>query len=339
MTDAARAAAYRNEIYHRIGLRFVDPGKAGPILDDNNNLLPQFTDPLFPRPSDLEPDSAWNDGSEMQYLKPYGPFPYGVTPVALGYNYAKRSQVAMTVGGQRPLQISDTVVDSRPGLLLKQWGEEESDRGVTDESRAFGLFRETDAHALELVTAPITPEAKVVNPHALAAAIYEYQMSARLSADSLKEYERHLSNPQYVNPYQSYTSHLEELRALMALATADNAYMASFAPGADRSTLLKTASENYRKARASYERMVLRYSTEEAVVGPLIRNTRTDIDRISTDDLHALFLKALTAVQALPKNQREYDEQREDYASYIQRADARLRMLAAYDAPSLLQIR
>jgi len=139
------------------------PRRWGPILDDQNNLLPQFTTPLFDRPSDLA-GNQWNDGSELQYLKKYEPFPYGVPPTAMGYNYAKRAEVAMTVGGQRPLQISDTVVDSRPGLMLKQWAEEEAERAVNSESRALGAPREADGHVLELSTAPANSRCENTGP-------------------------------------------------------------------------------------------------------------------------------------------------------------------------------
>ncbi|HEY8751934.1 MAG TPA: hypothetical protein VIM11_28390 [Tepidisphaeraceae bacterium] len=341
MTESSGQAAYPEEQgkYRRMGFKFVDSKKMGPILDDQNNLLPQFTTPLFDRPSDLA-GNQWNDGSELQYLKKYEPFPYGVPPTAMGYNYAKRAEVAMTVGGQRPLQISDTVVDSRPGLMLKQWAEEEAERAVNSESRALGAPREADGHVLELSTAPATPDAKIPDPHALQSAIYSYQLTARICADALNEYERHLANPQYVNPYQTYTSHLEELRSMQILATADAAYARAMAgPSADRAALLRAAATNYREVRAQYERMLLRYATEEAVAGPLYRNNKTiDLDRMNPEDLHLLFIQMLAKVAQLPKIQREYDEPRDDYGSHINRADARLRLLAAYDAPSILQI-
>jgi hypothetical protein len=80
----------------------------------------------------------WNDGSELQYLNEYGPFPYGVSPLALGYNYGKRAQVLQNRTGQRPAQFSRSVVDSRPGLELRGWMEEEWERALAAEARAFG---------------------------------------------------------------------------------------------------------------------------------------------------------------------------------------------------------
>jgi hypothetical protein len=81
--------------------------------------------------------SDWNDGSELQYLKQYEPYPYGVSPLALGFNYGKRAQVLVNRTKQRPNQLSASVVDSRPGLELRDWGREERDRAVAAEIRAY----------------------------------------------------------------------------------------------------------------------------------------------------------------------------------------------------------
>jgi hypothetical protein len=341
MTEEARKAAYpeENGKYRRMGLKFVDPNRMGPILDDQGNLLPQFTTPLYNRPSNLPPGSEWNDGAELQYIKDYGPFPYGISPIAMGYAYAKRAQVAMTVGGQRPLQISDTVVDSRPGLLLKQWAEEEAERAVNSESRAIGLNKEGEAHALEMATASAAPTAKIPDPRAMQSAVYSYRLTARVCGDALKEYERHLANPQYVNPYQTYTSHLEELRALQVLSTADAAYAQALVDPANRTTLLATAAANYREARAQYQRMLLRYATEESVAGPMYRNNRNiDLDKMSPEDLNSLFAQVMARVVQIPKNQREFDEPRDDYGAHITRCDTRLKLLGQTSERSILQV-
>jgi hypothetical protein len=80
----------------------------------------------------------WNDGSELQYLRRYEPYPYGVSPLGLGFNYGKRAQVLINRTKQRPAQYSASVVDSRPGLELRDWGHEERDRGLAAEARAYG---------------------------------------------------------------------------------------------------------------------------------------------------------------------------------------------------------
>jgi hypothetical protein len=63
-----------------------------------------------------------------------------------------------------------------------------------------------------------------------------------------------------------------------------------------------------------------------------------DPEKLSSDDLHMLYLQVMAAVQATPVLHREYDDMRDEYKPYIDRADARLRTLAAYNTPSVLQI-
>ena len=82
-------------------------------------------------------DADWITGAELQNLDHYQPYPYGVSPLALGYSYAKRAQLLMELTGQRPLQSSNGVVDSRPApgaAGLGRGGMEAGDRG-----RAAGL--------------------------------------------------------------------------------------------------------------------------------------------------------------------------------------------------------
>jgi hypothetical protein len=120
MTDANREKAYPedNSTYRRMGVKFFNE-KNGPILDADNNIDPRLLVPTAHRPADALASKEWNDGSELQYLRQYQPFPYGVDALAMGYNYAKRAQVIMTLSGQKPLQLSETVLDSYPGLLLR----------------------------------------------------------------------------------------------------------------------------------------------------------------------------------------------------------------------------
>jgi hypothetical protein len=338
MTDKNRGDAYPEDADHpRMGFKFLGPAN-GPLLDKANNIDPAFLSARTPRPAALPAESEWNDGSDFQYLARYQPFPYGIPPSAIGYNYAKRAQVAMTVGGQRPLQTSDTVIDTRPGLLLKQWSQEESDRGITEETRAFGFAANADPTALEGVTAALATDAKIVDPHALDSAIYSYALAVRICDDAAVEYHRHLARPQYINPYQTYTSHLDELQTLKTLSSADHDFLAAMLPGADRGKLLTQAAVGYRAARADYELLTLKYATEYSVAEPLYLSKHVDLDHLSPDDLHTLFLQALAEVQRLTVLQRVNEDTREEYLPYATRADKRLATLSAYAAPSVLQI-
>src|SRR5699024_4110900 len=103
-----------------------------PMLDSQGNILPEYLKPARPRPKEVKKDALghpeWNDGSTLQYLKQFEPFPYGLSPMALAYNYYKRAQV-MEDYGQRHIQLSELVVDSRPALALKGWCEADWSRG------------------------------------------------------------------------------------------------------------------------------------------------------------------------------------------------------------------
>ena len=90
------------------------------MLDANGNVLPEL---LKPRRAVLAAGGDTYDGSRLQFLKQYEPFPYGLSPYALGYNFNKRAQVLMSTLKQKPIQLSESVTDSQPGLTLKGWAE------------------------------------------------------------------------------------------------------------------------------------------------------------------------------------------------------------------------
>jgi hypothetical protein len=241
--------------------------------------------------------------------------------------------------GQKPLQIGDTVVDSRPALVLKEWADNESDRAVKLEAQAFGLPSTAEAHELEIQTGPaINLESKPAEPQAVDAAIYSYRLSSRLCDDAIREFRRHLRNPQYINPYQNYVSHMEELQAVHSEAAANAEFLEAFKPGADRNALLRQAAPNYRDAMTRYERMVLKYAVEAPVADSLYRAQHVNLERANAQEIDQLYRKALELVSKLPAKTREYDDLRADYGGYVSRTDARLKQLAAYSQPSVLQI-
>jgi len=342
LTDANRRLVFPNDTsYRRFGFRLVDSKKNGPLLDEHGNIDAALLVPITRRPSDLPADSEWNDGSELQYLAQYQPFTYGLGPVPMGYNYAKIAQVALTVGGQRPLQVSDTVVDSRPAVILKQWCENENDHGVTAEMQAFGGKPATDVYGMTVTNGSRPMDAKIASPYDLQQAIDSFHLSARLGQDGIKEFRRHMANPKYVNPFQSYLSHIEELQAMTAMSSAEADFLTALtASPADRDGLLKKAADEYQNARADYERLTLRYATEAPIALKYYRGTGRNaaLDTQNPQELNQLFLRAMADVRQLPQAQREFDDQRDDYTSMVQHADARLRLLGAYNAPSLLQI-
>ena len=151
MTDTARGNvhAVRTRIFAGWG-RIISSS-----LDDHGNILPArllTPSPNRPRPAELAADLQWNYGSQLQYLKHYEPFPYGILPIAMAFNFDMASDAAMVSENQLPLQLSPLVTDSKPGLDLKQWSETESKLGITQTGQAFGLDAYTDTTVINNIT-------------------------------------------------------------------------------------------------------------------------------------------------------------------------------------------
>src|SRR5438270_3717007 len=320
LTEESRKRAFPEERarYNRLGLRFVDPSRNGPILDDNDNLLPQFVAPRKRRPANVPPTGDWSDGSELQYLKKYEPYPYGIPPTAMGYNFAKRAQVAMTVGGQQPLQVSNTVIDSRPGITLKEWAEAEADEAAAYEGKAFAIATEPESKANETRTAPVQPGQTPADPAALHAGVYHYGLSSRLAEDAIGEYRRHLNSPEYLNRFTLYQSHMDELVATQLLSFADHQYLSSFEPGGDPNKMLASAAEYYAKASIAYARIVLTYYIDDKIVDQIYPPgyKRANISKLPEEQVLPLLARALGATMAAGENL--HDEDRDDYLTYLQ---------------------
>ena len=91
----------------------------------------------------LAPSQPWYDGSQLQFLKQYEPFPYGISTLALAYNDYKQAQLLQTLWNQHHIQTGDTVVDARPaarhsGLGLTTNGNVAADIRAAD--RGTSLF-------------------------------------------------------------------------------------------------------------------------------------------------------------------------------------------------------
>ena len=99
------------------------------MLDESGNVLQSELIPTHPRPANLAADAEWYDGSELQFLKQYGPFPYGISPQVLAYNYYRRSQLLQRLAHEEHIQSSPYVIDSRPALGLEFWAAQDGEDG------------------------------------------------------------------------------------------------------------------------------------------------------------------------------------------------------------------
>ena len=274
------------------------PLKMDPMLDGKGMILPEYQ-------------------KELVHLMPYQPYPYGLTPQALGYNYFKRAQILQDAG-QRHAQISDLVVDSRPGLSLRMWAEEELERGRRVELPAFGKEVPTERFDMELPTAEMsltnTPAANAVRE-----ALYDYDLSSRLASDAIKEYERHLLK--HAINRSTYEFHLEHIKLIVDLAAGDRDYLAAqLATGPERERLAKSAAEHYRKSLQQSEFMLVRYHLDDQFV-PMLFPPGTSRLNMPPDKVPPSMYRQILLRNRQLLAQAPYDMHQEDRVEYERYAD------------------
>jgi len=310
-----------------------------PMLDDAGNILPKYLKATRAKPVAPTKNDEWNDGSELQYLAAYQPFAQGISPFALAYNYYKQAQVMQTVEGQRHIQSSDMVVDSRPALALKNWSEEEWERGRRFELTAFNVNvpMAADRTELELPASRMALGSAVNDAKALESAIQAYESGSKLTADAITEYERHLRGYSSGPNESTYSSHIIGLRAQGFLCAGDAAYLRALRlpAGTERDAFVVTSRENYKRAVEQYALITLKYYTDDVVIratfppGYYKVATATDqpIEKLPPDLYPQILVNSLTYIRAHAKGGDSYTEDREEYLRYTQRASDRLQNL------------
>jgi hypothetical protein len=284
-------------------------------------------DPLLDASGKILPEHA----SELQHLKPYEPFRYGVSPLALGYNYYKRSQVLQNVHNQKHAQLSELVVDSRPALGLKAWSEEEWERGRRAELEAFGQQVPTERVQMETPLADLKLDAAPVAQPPLDEAIYSYDRCALLTRDSIKEYRRHLEADK--TNVTTYTSHIDGLLAQEALVSGDRDYLLALRAGpgsAERQNLVKSAAEHYRQSIHRNQLILLQYYVDDELVKRFYPSGLTKANivekNLSAEQVNQLYA-AIRAAVPRQIDQYAYGEEFLEFSSYIHRAQSRLKNL------------
>jgi hypothetical protein len=240
-----------------------------PVLDDHFHILKKFTTPQpgRERPSNIPADQEWNDGTDLQYLPQFEPYPDGVSTFGLAYNYYKRAEVLQNVEQQHHDQLSDLVVDSRPGLSLKFWGEDELEQGRRREIEAFNMNMPEDVDQYLNWTSQIRLSTPLTDRHAFDLALADYAKANRLLPESLEEYRRHIQHfPERELQYRSY---MEEIRTEIQVGLGDYEYLvAMVCPTAERAGHLAKATEAYRQARHLSNINLLRYYVDRSLVMP-----------------------------------------------------------------------
>jgi hypothetical protein len=303
-----------------------------PIVDAKGNILPEYLVPNSPRPSTLAPDSEWNDGSELQYLKQFEPFPYGVSTLALGYNYFKRAQVLQSVNHQKHAQNSDLVIDSRPAQGLRNWASEEWERGRRAELEAFGKEIPAERPQMEGLTALVPLDAPIPHKARIDEALFSYDRCALLVDAAVAEYERHLANDK--TNLNLYVNQMEDMRGEQAMVQGDAAYLRAMLNPAQRATLTKTAADAYNLAIRRYELFLMQYYIPDAVAqqafpaGITRPSLSRDAKNLSDQQINQMFAAVLRNLPPALEGV-EYDDVIREYVSYIDRAQKRLSNLNA----------
>jgi hypothetical protein len=308
------------------------------ILDPNGEILPEFLQPTWAEP--LRSAEGYYNGSQLQGLQSLEPFPYGLSPFGFAYNYYKRCQMLTQLGGSH-LYITDNIVDSRTGIGLEFWSHDEWEQACRAELRMLNKPPEGDRWVMALAAAPLKWSDPITATCARDEAAYEYKLVARLSADAVGAFERHIRH--YPQSEDTYTYHLIEMRAQAQLAMADSDYIsASTADSATRAQLLAHARDAYTNAILGYALTILKFYTDDPVLRQTLADAaaavpdkvakgvwKTNIETAVDPQIYDVLYKRTVQLNAtyFSLNGDQYKDERAELVSYMDRARARLLLL------------
>jgi hypothetical protein len=229
------------------------------MLDEKGNILPQYLKPTHTVPG----DHPANNGAELQYLERFQPFPYGLSALALGYNYHKQAQILQRYGNQKHLQLAESVIDNQPALALRMWAEEEWDRGRKLEQRGLAAVPGQENASREMKTAAEPADAKVVDRPSVDEAIFSYLRGAEAAKTGQPEITEHIDR--FPSTIQNYQMQRDLLVAVEHFLRADGLYLQAItAPSpAERQKFLAQSKAEYEQAWRWYAIQVLKYYVDE----------------------------------------------------------------------------
>jgi len=296
------------------------------ILDDKYNILPEY---LAPRVG-MTATGNGGDGSKLPYLKQFEPFPYGVSPYALGYNYYKRSEYLQKYNKATHAQLSDRVISSRPALSLKKWSEEDWYAARRAEIELFSLPVPREDADLESPTQSISLNTKLARSPLMDEIIWRYRNAHRIANAAVAEYKYFLTD--YPGEF-NYFSHMEGSEAQSYLMLADALYLeAMSADGAEKTRLAKEAATNYQKAAGLYSRHIFKYfmgDEDTNVLPPGIGRAEVSDPMKLGDAIVPLAMAKLRMKHAASNYQLGNSEDFKEIDNYVQRANARMTAISA----------
>lgn len=319
-------------------------GSLDPMLDADGRILPAFAKipaavTAGPTTTRVDPiDNEWRpEDGELAYLRRFEPYPYGVSPFALAFDYYKRSVALQESKHQKHAQLSDRVISSRPALSLKSWAEEEFELGRQAEMAQFGLVPESEdksplPNEMPAANLPIDP---IAMTPLLAEAIYNYGHASELGQRSVGEFLSHLER--YKDDLALYTSQLADVAGRSELASGDALYLkvVTTSDPAARASLAREAAKHYQKSIEITYRNVLAFYVPDVIIAQTFPKGYGKLDAINSFDNPSAFpaeliTPTLRAAMAAMMQNPDYAPGSEigEYETYNARTSARLQRLA-----------
>ena len=306
------------------------------VLDADGKLLPQFADHDAPMPA--IDDVQWRpQNGDLDYLRRFEPYPYGLSPFGLAYDSFKRSLALQETRNQKHAQLSDRVLSSRPALALTEWSNEERERGRRAEMAQFGFSAvpgdESDT-PLELPSAGLKPDAVASTP-LLEEAIFSYARASQLAAASAEEFRAHMRR--YPDDAASYRRHLADIRAFAELTAGDAAYvkLITTSDPAARPAIAREATAAYGRAIEINVRAALAFYIPDelaAVPGIFPRgygkadvlNSLETPSSFPADQLLPTFTRVTQTIAGNPNLTGGPISELVEYGAYLSRAQTRI---------------
>jgi hypothetical protein len=315
------------------------------MLDERGMLLPEYTTP------DPGMEGKPYDGSELQLLREYSTpekrgFPYGISPIALGYNYYRRAGLLQETTGQRHLNMSESVVSSRSAVALRDWAASEWWHGRALEITAAGkpVPPGIDQWARELPTASETlafKDASDETRRMVLEAMFSYWRGADVAAHTERDYRRHIAVEEEAE-IGVYGSQVDNALAMQALLEGDYYFLAAAAVDAGFKPPLvgdETASSLRRKAAAAYAKAIDRYYLltlkyyvqDDAAAAAYKQVAGQAIDKTNVQKadpkLYPAMLDAVLKYHAAKGSPNAHGEDITEYTTYIRRARERIQQI------------
>jgi len=247
---------------------------------------------------------------------------------------------------QKPLEVADVVIASRPAVTLKLWAEWELKRARRLEAQALGQPPEPSFHGLAMLSE--TQREQVAHQQLAAAllygpqviketasaneALYRYGLIPKIVRAADGEYDRYKKH--YANNTLIYEQHHDELRGLTLEARADEDFLSL---NLGMSHDLAAARQANQDLVTLVQFFVLKHYTDDQTAGQTLGPGQLRMElhegQFSAAQWTALFDRAQGLIQDTHREQVDPD-MRGDWLGVLERAQGRIGLLQTLEAPA-----